>query len=229
MLQQAFTVLIAEDEPHMRELVMDYFTGKGAQIFGAENGSAALELLARQRVDIVLLDVMMPGADGFTVCSRLRSDPRYRENAGVPVLFLSALGQEEDKLQGYALGADDYITKPFSLAVLYAKTAALLKRTKPAEVSAPGSLLLDPDHRTAAINGVTQKLPRKEFELLQYLSAHPDRLLTRDQLLRAVWGYDYDGEDRTVDNHIRKLRARGISIETEYGLGYRYSPQKGGV
>ena len=161
----------------------------------------------------------MPEADGFSVCRAVR-----RESA-VPIIFLTALSDEEDKLYGYELGADDYVTKPYSLAVLYAKTMALIARSRGCVgrdgILETGGVTLDLNAHTATIGGTVQALPNREFSLLRCFMEHKNQVLSRQQLLIQVWGYDYDGDDRTVDTHVKKLRARGVKIETVIRVGYR--------
>ena len=212
-------VLVVEDEPRLREIVCDYFTSKGETPIPMENGAAALAYLEDHTVDALLLDILMPEVDGFSVCRAVR-----RESA-VPIIFLTALSDEEDKLLGYELGADDYVTKPYSLAVLYAKTMALIARSRGCvgkdgmmEVS---GVELNLVAHTAVIGGVMQSLPNREFALLRCLMEHKNQVLSREQLLRRVWGYDYEGDERTVDTHVKKLRARGVKIETVIRVGYR--------
>lgn len=212
-------ILVAEDEPRLREIVCDYFSSKGETPIPAENGEAALRYLEEHTVDALLLDILMPEVDGFSVCRAVR-----RESA-VPIIFLTALSDEEDKLYGYELGADDYVTKPYSLAVLYAKTMALISRSRGCVgkdgVIEVGSVTLNIVAHTVMIDGTMQTLPNREFELLRCLMEHKNQVLSRQQLLRRVWGYDYDGDERTVDTHVKKLRARGVKIETVIRVGYR--------
>mgnify|MGYP002626334417 CR=1 FL=1 len=213
-------ILIAEDEPRLLEILCDYFRAKGAEPLPAKNGADALELLDMEQVDAVLLDIMMPEVDGFQVCRRTR------RGSSVPIIFLTALVDEDDKLRGYELGADDYVTKPFSLAVLYAKTMALIARSRGTVGSAgllsAGNVTLDLYAHSATIQGVRQELPNREFALLRCLMEHKNQVLSRPQLLYLVWGYDYEGDERTVDTHIKKLRARGVKIETVIRVGYRF-------
>ena len=212
-------ILIVEDEPRLREILCDYFRAKGAQPIPAQNGQIALDYLENGTVDAVLLDILMPELDGFSVCRAVR------RKSGVPIIFLTALSDEEEKLKGYELGADDYITKPYSMAVLYAKTMALIARSRGAigknsMLEYAGISLSLSDH-TAFIRGKTMRLPNREFNLLRCLMEHRGQILSREQLLEQVWGYDYEGDDRTVDTHIKKLRARGVPIETVIRAGYR--------
>ena len=213
-------ILLAEDEARLREIVRDYFAAHGAACDLARDGEEALELLREHDYDAVLLDVLMPGLDGFAVCRRLR------EGSGAPVIFLTALGGEEDVLRGYGLGADDYVTKPFSLAVLLAKTRALIRRGRGGSGTlACGAVSLDPGGRTCAVEGREIKLSPREFDLLECLLRNQGQVLSRAQLLDKVWGLDFQGDDRAVDVRIRSLRAAlgeaGKQIKTVFKAGYR--------
>lgn len=218
-----FQVLIVEDEPKLREVLCDYFLSKGDTPFEAANGAQALELAQEREFDAVLLDIMMPELDGFSVCRALRKD-----NA-VPIIFLTALSDEDDKLLGYELGADDYVTKPFTMSVLYAKTAALIKRSR-------GSVLSPADRMETA--GITLELSShkvfagkkeviltpKEYALLLCLMRNKNIVMSREQLLVKCWGYDYEGESRAVDTHIKRLREKlgeyAACIKTVIKAGY---------
>ena len=213
-------VLIVEDEPRLREILCDYFRAKGEVPAEAGNGAEALEYLSGNSVDAVLLDIMMPELDGFSVCRAVRRE------SNVPIIFLTALSDEEDKLHGYELGADDYVTKPYSMAVLYAKTKALIQRSR-GSMTANGNLVagnvkLDLRNRCVIMNHEIQELPNREFQLLRCLMENKNQILSRPQLLRMVWGYDYEGDERTVDTHVKKLRARGVPIDTVIRVGYRF-------
>ena len=212
-------ILIVEDEQRLRDILCDYFRAKGEEPVGLENGQQAVDCMADRQADAVLLDILMPELDGFSVCRALR------RHSSVPIIFLTALSDEEEKLRGYALGADDYVTKPYSMAVLYARTKALIARTRGA-VGEDGwlesaGIRLNLKTHEARINGRPQELPNREFALLRCLMEHRNQVLSRQQLLTMVWGYDYEGDERTVDTHIKKLRARGAEIETIIRVGYR--------
>lgn len=212
-------ILVVEDEPRLREIVCDYFHSKGQKPIPAENGEQALRYLEDNAVDAVLLDILMPELDGFSVCRALR------RSSTVPIIFLTALSDEDDKLLGYELGADDYVTKPYSLAVLYAKTMALIARSRGCVgrggVIECGNLSLDLTAHSVTVDGAVHSLPNREFALLRCFMEHKNQVLSREQLLQRVWGYDYDGDDRTVDTHVKKLRAKGVQIETVIRVGYR--------
>ena len=218
------TILIAEDEPKLREVLCDYFRSKGDAPFEAADGLQALELAETEEFDAILLDIMMPGLDGFAVCRAVR------RRKDTPILFLTALSDEEDKLYGYELGADDYITKPYSLSVLYAKTTALIRRSRGALRTdgrlESGGVSLDPDAQRVWLDGVEIPLTPKEFSLLRCLMLHRGLVLSREQLLVKCWGYDYEGEARAVDTHIRRLRDKlgdhAHHIRTVIKAGYRW-------
>ena len=214
-------VLLAEDEARMRTIVRDYFQAHGVGCDLAKDGSEALELLRQRDYDAVLLDVLMPEADGFTVCRAVR------EHSRVPILFLTALGEERDMLRGYALGADDYVTKPFSLAVLLAKTRALIRRSRGEEGErlTCGAIALQPALRRCAVGETAVELAPRDYALLLCLMRNQGQVLSRAQLLDKVWGIDFDGGERAVDVRIRALRAAlglaGKQIRTVFKAGYR--------
>lgn len=213
-------LLIVEDDPLMQEAVADYFTGKGWQAQTAGDGDEALELLARNSFHLALLDVMIPKMDGFSLCRKIR------EASAMPIIFITARVMEEDKLNGYALGADDYVTKPFSLPVLYAKALALLRRSGGLEQRLrAGGLEIDLDAHRVFRQGAPVHLPPKEYEMLLFFLENPGRIFSREQLLIRFWGYDFDGSERVVDNHIKKLRKAiggcGCNIQTVRKFGYR--------
>jgi len=219
--------LIVEDEHNLRAVLCDYFRSRGDVPIPAADGMAALQLAETQTFDAVLLDIMMPQLDGFGVCRALR------RSSDVPILFLTALSDEEDKLQGYALGADDYITKPFSLSVLYAKTAALIRRSRGNMLSGDrleaGAISLALSARKAFVSGCEVTLTPKEYALLLCLMRNRNMALSREQLLAQCWGYDYDGDVRAVDTHIKRLREKlgdaGQCIRTVIKTGYRLEVQ----
>lgn len=219
------TILLAEDERDMREVLCDYFTAKSGgelTMISAPDGNTALHLIETQPFDLLLLDIMLPGTDGFALCRAAR------KQGDAPVLFVTAREDEQDKLHGYGLGADDYVVKPFSLAVLYAKAQALLRRSRgmtAAEVLRAGALELNPARGTVTADGQRIDLPPKEFALLRALMERKNRVLTRDELLDLAWGWDYDGTDREIDGHIKKLRRvlgkHADCIKTVVKRGYK--------
>ena len=215
-------LLVVEDDLLLAEAVNDYFTGKGWRVLEAHDGETALEMAEQDTWQIVLLDVMLPGKDGFEVCRRLR------EISDVPVFFITARVMEEDELHGYAAGADDYVTKPFSLPVLYAKVMAMMGRMRgelPRERLARGGVEISFRTREVRVLGKTVQLPPKEYEILRFFLENPNRVYTREQILIRFWGYDFEGNERVVDNHIKKLRkaleGSQCRIHTERKAGYR--------
>ena len=202
-----YHILIVEDEPRLREVLCDYFLSKGDHPVEAANGMQALKLAENHEFDAVLLDIMMPELDGFSVCRVLRRD------SNVPILFLTALSDEDDKLLGYELGADDYITKPFTMSVLYAKTAALIKRSRGNMLSRENrieaaGITLDTTAHKVYLGRKEIILTPKEYSLLLCLMRNKNIVMSREQLLVKCWGYDYEGESRAVDTHIKRLREK---------------------
>ena len=218
-------LLIVEDDRLIAEAAADYFTGKGWLVQTTEDGLQALELLKVRCFHLVLLDVMISGLDGFNVCRQIRKD------CDVPIIFITARVLEEDKLNGYSLGADDYVTKPFSMPVLYAKAMALTGRVQGFHSFVElGGLKVDTRSRKVWRFGEILVLPPKEYEMLLFLIQNPGRVYSREQLLIRFWGYDFDGNERVVDNHIKKLRKAlgscGCTIDTVRKFGYRLSEAK---
>ena len=213
-------LLIMEDDRLRAEAAADYFTAKGWNVKTSKNGVMALELLKTMSFYLILLDVMMPEMDGFTLCRGIR------EESDVPIIFITVRVLEEDMLYGYALGADDYVTNPFSLPVLYAKAKALTERVqKKASLLEAGGLKVDVGRRQMLRDGNLLSLPPKEYEILLFFLKNPGRTFSRKQLLVCFWGYDFDGNERVVDNHIKKLRKAigscGCAVRTVRGFGYR--------
>ena len=215
-------ILVVEDEARIRDIIRDYFTAHGLDCDLARDGEEALDLLRDHDYDAMLLDVLMPNLDGFSVCRVVRAKSR------MPILFLTALGSEEDVLQGYALGADDYVTKPFSLAVLLAKTRAVIRRSRgvgDSETLRCGVIALDLAGRTCTVAGRPVSLTRREYDLLLCLIRNKGQVLSRDQLLDKVWGIDFEGGQRAVDVRIKSLRSAlgsaGKQIKTVFKAGYR--------
>lgn len=215
-------MLIVEDDRLLAEAISDYFAVKGWNTEIVYDGESALEKTERNSYQMILLDVTLPGSDGFSVCRKIR------EMTGAPVFFITARVMESDKLIGYAAGADDYITKPFSLPVLYAKVMAMTGRIRGGmdrDLLMCADVVVHLAARRVKIAGREQQLAPKEYELLLVFLENPNRVFTRDQLLIRIWGYDFEGNDRVVDNHIKKLRkALGTSrcrIHTVRKSGYR--------
>ena len=198
-------ILIVEDEARLRDIVRDYFTAHGTECDLARNGMEALDLLRDHDYDAILLDVLMPELDGFQVCRAVRA------RSAVPILFLTALGGEEDALRGYALGGDDYIAKPYSLALLYAKTMALIRRSRGdagGESLRCGSISLELSRRQCAVDGRAVPLSPREYALLECLLRSRGRVLSREELLDKVWGIEFEGDVRAVDVQIKNQIGR---------------------
>ena len=215
-------ILIVDDEERMSRVIADYFRIKGYETREAADGLAALKQFEEFHPDLILLDVMMPQMDGWEVCAHIR---RF---SSVPIIMLTARSEEEDELKGFSLGVDEYITKPFSLKILLARVEAVLRRgnSVPPTVATSTGLALDVVGRTVQANGQTIELTYTEFELLSYLMSNSGIALSRDKILDNVWRYDYYGDARTVDTHIKKLRSKlgdyGNRIKTIRGIGYKY-------
>ena len=215
-------ILIADDEQLMRQLVIDFLKPEGYEILEASDGKEALEIYDKEHPDLILLDVMMPGYDGWTVCREIR-----REST-VPIMMLTAKGEEIDQLFAYDLGADEYITKPFSPKILVAKIKALLRRSQNEQETheADDGVAIDRDARQVVLDGKNVDLSSTEYKLLNYLMSNTGKALSRRQILNQVWNYDYYGDLRTVDTHINRLRIKlgdkGRYIRTVRGYGYRY-------
>jgi len=226
---ESIRILVADDEERMRKLVSDFLKKQGYSVFEAEDGSRALEIFnnEKQKIDLVILDVMMPNIDGWEVCKEIR------RSSQVPVIMLTAKGEESDELLGFGIGADEYITKPFSPMILVARVQALLKRTGNINKNEKRSfcgLEIDEAGHCVNVDGVIVDLTPKEFELLLYLANNKGIALSREQILNSVWDYDYFGDVRTVDTHIKKLRLKLGSkedfIQTVRGMGYKFEVVK---
>jgi DNA-binding response OmpR family regulator len=220
-----FKLLLVEDDSEIREIITDYFIEKSSGTFtinSAETGYEGQQECIDNEYDLVLLDVMLPEVDGFTICRELR------KTSDVPIIFITARHTESDRLHGYQLGCDDYVTKPFSLAELYAKVKALLKRSKGMvsnEIITAGTIKLDPYRCTVFVNDEEVIMAPIEFAILKILMENPDKVVSRDSLLMRIWGYDFDGNDRVVDNHLKKLRKAlgnaSTQIKTVFKRGYK--------
>lgn len=212
-------ILIVEDEPELQELLCAYLQDAGYAAAVAGDGAAALDLFRAQSFDLVLLDIMLPKIDGFGVCAQIRRQSQ------VPILMLTALDGEAQQLRGFGLNIDDYVTKPFSMPVLLEKIRVILRRSGGAAESRLRyrDLVMDLDTREAALDGRPLDLTAREFELLRTFLAAPGRVFTREMLLSRLWGYDFFGDERVVDSHIKNLRHKlgWDYIETVRGVGYR--------
>lgn len=219
--------MLIEDEKEIRDLVRYNLEKAGYRVAAAADGEAGLQQLFASRPDALVLDLMLPGMNGLEIVRELRNEPLTHD---LPILVLTARSAEMDKLLGFEQGADDYLTKPFSPRELVARVKALLRRTKPTGAGPAmvvGPLRVDLDAHEAQVAGARLDLTPREFDLIAFLARNPGRALSRDELLRKVWGYDYVGETRTVDVHVRRLRAKlgdhhGL-IETVLGAGYKLS------
>ncbi|QHA01614.1 response regulator transcription factor [Dehalobacter restrictus] len=219
----AGNILIADDETRMRKLVADFLKKEGYTVIEAEDGKQALDIIhSGQHISLAILDVMMPETDGWTVCREIR------KSGQTPVIMLTARSEESDELFGFDLGADEYITKPFSPLILVARVQALLRRTSDPKTSVKNldGLEIDKNRRVVNIDGERVDLSPKEYELLLYLVDNESLAVSREQILNSVWDYDYYGDARTVDTHIKRLRyklgIKGDFIQTVRGLGYRF-------
>ncbi|MGB8404278.1 MAG: response regulator transcription factor [Mycobacterium sp.] len=223
------TVLIADDDPVVRDVVRRYLERDGHDVAIARDGSEALQLLHSTRVDLAVLDVMMPGPDGLELCRSVRSDEGY----GMPVILLTALGEEDDRIAGLEAGADDYLTKPFSPRELALRVRSVLRRASEVTTTAPlefntCGLQVSAASRSATVDGVPMNLTNREFDLLVFLLSHPDTVYSREQLLKLVWQWDF-GDLSTVTVHIKRLRAKlgnHHRVQTVWGRGYLWSTDR---
>ncbi len=221
-------ILVVDDESRMRKLLKDFLSAKGYQILEAEDGEKAIEVFEenRNKIKLILLDVMMPKLDGWSVLRKIRQE------SNLPVIMLTARGEEQDELFGFELGVDEYISKPFSPKILVARVEAILKRTygDTKEVKDYDGITIDQEGRTVKVDGKTIDLSLREYELLKYLLDNENIALSRDKILNNVWNYDYYGDSRTIDSHIKKIRhklgKKGKYIETIRGIGYKFEIKK---
>lgn len=217
-------ILIVDDEARMRKLIKDFLLAKKYKILEAEDGEQAINIfeINKEKIQLVLLDVMMPKIDGWTVLRKIRQE------SSVPVVMLTARGEEHDELFGFELGVDEYISKPFSPKVLVARIEAILKRTikDNGKIKNIGGIEIDTDGRTVAIDGKYVEFSLREYELLKYLMDNEKIALSREKILNAVWNYDFYGDSRTIDSHIKQIRhklgKKGKYIETIRGIGYKF-------
>ncbi len=217
-------VLVADDESRMRKLVKDFLVREGYEVLEAEDGNEALDKFYEDNeISLLILDVMMPKIDGLEVCREIRSQSK------VPIIMLTAKSEERDELQGFDSGADEYISKPFSPKILVARVNALLRRSNKLEAEEKleaGGIVLDKTSHTVTIDGQPIELSFKEFELLAYFMENRSVALSREKILNNVWNYDYFGDARTIDTHVKKLRSKigekGDYIKTIWGMGYKF-------
>ncbi len=218
------TVLVVDDEARMRKLIKDFLMQKEFCVIEAKDGEEALEVFEenKKKIDLILLDVMMPKLDGWSVLRQIR------QTSKVPIIMLTARGEEQDELFGFELGVDEYISKPFSPKILVARVEAILKRIKQNEneVKDYGGITIDSDGRTVKVDGKNVEMSLREYELLKYLVDNEGIALSRDKILNNVWNYDYYGDSRTIDSHIKKIRhkigKKGKYIQTMRGVGYKF-------
>ena len=220
-------ILLVDDDPNIRELINLYLTKEGFDVTQADRGDLALQMFKNHAPNLVLLDIMLPGMDGWQVCREIR------KVSNIPVIMLTAKDETFDKVLGLELGADDYIVKPFEMKELVARIKAVIRRYQSVEAPAkelifPG-LTINLGRYTVIFEGKTVDMPPKELELLYFLASHPGAVFTREQLLEQVWGYDYFGDSRTVDVHVKRLREKlhggeeyGWMIKTVWGVGYKF-------
>ena len=219
------TVLVVDDESRMRKLIRDFLIQKNYNILEAEDGEKALKVYEenKEKISLILLDVMMPKLDGWSVLRNIR-----QENKKLPIIMLTARAEEQDELFGFELGVDEYITKPFSPKILVARVEALLKRSMPEvkELKSYDGIVIDNEGRTVSVDGKQVELSFREYELLKYLLDNENIALSRDKILNTVWNYDYYGDSRTIDSHIKKIRhklgKKGKHIQTIRGIGYKF-------
>lgn len=218
-------VLVVDDEARMRKLVKDFLSIKGFQVVEAGDGEEALEIFFEQKdISLILLDVMMPKLDGWEVLKTIR---KYSQ---IPILMLTARGEESDELQGFNLGVDEYISKPFSPKILVARVEAILRRSGgSSEVIDVGGIHIDKTAHQVSVDGTPVDLSYKEFELITYFAENQGIALSREKILNNVWNYDYFGDARTIDTHVKKLRSKlgekGDYIKTIWGMGYKFEAE----
>ena len=219
------TVLVVDDEARMRKLVCDFLQKKGYNYVEAEDGEQAVDrFFERKDIDLIILDVMMPKMDGWAVCKEIR------QYSKVPIIMLTARSEERDELLGFKLGVDEYISKPFSPKILMARIDAILRRTgQDEEAVSVGGIVIDKKAHLVTIDGKTIELSVKEFELLSYFMDNRGVALSREKILNNVWNYDYYGDARTIDTHVKKLRSKmgdkGEYIKTIWGMGSEFEPE----
>ena len=217
-------ILVVDDESRMRKLVKDFLTKKNFQVLEAGNGEEAMDIFYEEKdIALIILDVMMPKMDGWEVCREIR------KNSKVPIIMLTARSDERDELLGFDLGVDEYISKPFSPKILVARVEAILRRTgqnNPEDVISAGGIVIDKAAHLATVDGKPMELSFKEFELLTYFLENQGIAISREKILNSVWNYDYFGDARTIDTHVKKLRSKmgdkGEYIKTVWGMGYKF-------
>lgn len=228
-MQELYNILLVEDDDKIREIITYYFNNKRDKRFKvieAKDGKECFSCLFENKIDLVLLDIMLPEVNGFEICKEIR------RKDDIPIIFITAKAREEDILQGYKNGCDDYVIKPFRMAELYAKVNALINRTKGMVISSRivvGKIEIDPYKKQVSCEGEQIRLPNIEYELLRLLMENRYCSVSREKIITDVWGYDYEGNERVIDDHIRKLRKSlgncGKQIKTDVNYGYRISDE----
>lgn len=227
-METTIKILVVDDESRMRKLVRDFLVKKGYDVVEAGDGEEALDkFYADKEIALIILDVMMPKMNGFEVCKEIR------EHSKVPIIMLTAKGGENDELNGFELGVDEYISKPFSPKILVARVEAILRRTNHTDepqILTAGAITIDQSAHIVTIDGKQVDLSYKEFELLTYFIENAGIALSREKILNSVWNYDYFGDARTIDTHVKKLRSKmgthGDYIKTIWGMGYKFEVSK---
>ncbi|MFZ7104118.1 MAG: response regulator transcription factor [Peptococcaceae bacterium] len=220
-------ILVVEDEDILREVIIDYLIEDGYQVLAAADGEKAIELFQVNSVDLVILDIVLPKVDGWSVCRRIR------KNSHIPIIILTARSDEDDSLLGYELGADDYLIKPYSPRVLMAKVKRFLEKysgTVDGMLISAGGIVINMGSRLVSVDGLTINLTHTEFEILAYLMQNGGIVVTREQLIAKIWGYDFYGDEKTINSHIRNLRAKlgskGSCIVTVIRWGYKFEEER---
>jgi DNA-binding response OmpR family regulator len=234
------TILIADDELSVREIIRRYLEKEGYTVIEADNGPKALQMLYEQKPDLLILDIMLPGLDGYTIARSLRNPESQDDsdfNRNIPIIMLTARTEEDDRLKGFELGADDYVGKPFSPREVVMRVKAVLRRGQQSsdeaksneQIVSAGNLSINPNSRTVHLGDKSIMLTAKEFDLLFFLAENPEQVFTRNQLLNQVWGYEFYGDDSTITVHIHRLREKiepdpnkPTYIHTVWGVGYRF-------
>ena len=221
---EKFKILVVDDESRMRKIVKDFLTKRDYEVLEAADGEQALDIFYEEKnIALIILDVMMPKMDGWQVCREIRKESK------VPIIMLTAKAEEQDELLGFELGVDEYISKPFSLKILVARVEAILRRTNQLdrkEILSAGGIVIDKAAHQVTLDGKQVELSYKEFELLSYFLENQGIALSREKILNNVWNYDYFGDARTIDTHVKKLRSKmgdkGEMIKTIWGMGYKF-------
>ncbi|HHV44168.1 MAG TPA: response regulator transcription factor [Firmicutes bacterium] len=224
------SILIADDDPHVHEILSLYFRKEGFEILSAYDGQVTLELVSSSNPDLLILDIMMPKLDGWEVCTQLRN-----QGIDIPIIMLTAKNDDYEKILGFELGTDDYVTKPFNPAEVLERTKAVLRRVKPRNTVSAQGIEVNMEEYTVTVRGVRVGLTPRETQLLYFLMSNTNRVFTRDELLEHLWGYDYLGDGRTIDVHIKRIREKigqvdeGCKqwIKTVWGVGYKFEVPEG--